>query len=63
MTNAFLHWQNFALNSSVVDQNIGFGVRLDGNDFGIGGVYFGSIDTFNSKVLILVCNLSQRTAC
>ncbi|KAL9098310.1 MAG: hypothetical protein Q9187_009682 [Circinaria calcarea] len=50
MTNTFLHWQNFALNSSVVDQDIGFGVHLDGNDFSISGVYFGSIDTFNSMI-------------
>ncbi|MCJ1477586.1 hypothetical protein MMC13_006259 [Lambiella insularis] len=50
MTNTFLHWQDFALNSSVIDENIGFGVHMDGNDFSISGIYFGSIETFNNVI-------------
>ena len=59
MTNTFLHWQDFALNSTVVDPNIGFGVHIDGSDFSISGVYFGSLDIFNSVVcgVPLACSL------
>ena len=50
MTKTILHWQDFALNSTVVDQDIGFGVHIDGSDFSISGIYFGSLDTFNNVV-------------
>ncbi|MCJ1322696.1 hypothetical protein MMC15_008045 [Xylographa vitiligo] len=50
MTNTILHWQDFALNSTVVDQDIGFGVHIDGSDFSISGIYFGSLDTFNNVI-------------
>ncbi|MCJ1398395.1 hypothetical protein MMC11_001593 [Xylographa trunciseda] len=51
MTSTILHWQDFALNSTVVDQNIGFGVHIDGSDFSISGIYFGSIDDFNNLIV------------
>ncbi|MCJ1295427.1 hypothetical protein MMC34_006990 [Xylographa carneopallida] len=50
MTNTILHWQDFALNSTVVDRDIGFGVHMDGSDFSISGIYFGSLDTFNNVI-------------
>ncbi|MCJ1439512.1 hypothetical protein MMC27_008906 [Xylographa pallens] len=50
MTDTILHWQDFALNSTVVDQDIGFGVHIDGSDFSISGIYFGSLDTFNNVI-------------
>ena len=49
-TNAFLHLQSFALNSSVVDRNLGLGLYFDGSGFSISGTYFGSLDNFNNKI-------------
>lgn len=49
-TNAFLHLQSFALNSSVIDRNLGLGLYFDGSGFSISGTYFGSLTTFNSKI-------------
>lgn len=49
-TNAFLHIQDFARNSSVIDRKIGMGISLDGQTFSVHGTYFGSLDTFNNKV-------------
>ena len=49
-TSAFLHIQDFARNSAVIDRKIGFGIYMDGSLFRIGGTYFGSLDTFNNKV-------------
>ena len=49
--NAFLHIQAFAMNASVVDKNIGFGIYMDGDgSFSIGGTYFGTLNTFNTKI-------------
>ena len=49
------HIQAFAQNGSIVNRNLGFGVRFDGNSstglaFSVFGTYFGSIDTFNSTI-------------
>ena len=49
-TAAFTHIQAFALNASVVDRKLGFGVYLDGSGFSISGTYIGDLDTFNSKI-------------
>ena len=46
----FEHIQAFALNASVVDRNLGMGVYMDGSGFSISGTYFGSLDTFDSKI-------------
>ena len=46
----FQHIQDFALNASVVDRNLGLGVYLDGNTFYISGTYFGDLATFNDKI-------------
>ena len=46
----FQHIQTFALNSSVVDRNLGLGVYLDGSTFSVSGTYFGSLSDFQSKI-------------
>ena len=48
MTEAFLHIQAFALNSSIIDGKIGFGVHLDGSAFTISGTYLGDLTTFQN---------------
>jgi hypothetical protein len=48
--NAFLHIQKFALNSTVIDRKIGFGMYLDGRVFRVYGTYFGTLANFNDKV-------------
>ena len=48
MTEAFLHIQAFALNSSIIDGKIGFGVHLDGSTFTISGTYLGDLTTFQT---------------
>lgn len=49
-TSIFLHIQDFARNAAVIDRNIGFGMYMDGQSFGVSGTYYGSITTFNNKV-------------
>jgi hypothetical protein len=46
----FLHLQDFALNTSVVDRNIGFGVYMTGSAFSISGTFFGTLDNFTSTI-------------
>ncbi|KAL9098509.1 MAG: hypothetical protein Q9163_005842 [Psora crenata] len=46
----FQHVQNFALNSSVIDRNLGMGIYLDGTGFSISGTYFGDLDTFTGTL-------------
>ncbi|MCJ1245196.1 hypothetical protein MMC30_002397 [Trapelia coarctata] len=50
LTNAFLHIQDFALNASVIDRNIGFGVHLDGQTFSVSGTYIGTLNHFTSVI-------------
>ncbi|KAK0710273.1 hypothetical protein B0T26DRAFT_755358 [Lasiosphaeria miniovina] len=49
---AFKGVQNFALNGSVVDGKLGFGVTIGGNgaSFSVHGTYFGPVATFNATV-------------
>ena len=47
---AVFHIQNFALNASVIDSNIGFGISLSGSNLTISGTYFGSEATFVNEV-------------
>jgi hypothetical protein len=50
-TNTFLHLQDVAMNASVTDSKLSFGVYLDnGGSYSLSGAYFGSVDEFNSKV-------------
>lgn len=49
-TNIFLHLQDFARNASIVDRNISLRVNLNGRQFIIQGMYFGQLETFNTKV-------------
>ncbi|KAF2810577.1 FAD-binding domain-containing protein [Mytilinidion resinicola] len=49
-TDTFLHLQDFATNSSVIDARIGFGVYLDGSGFSLTGTFIGSIDEYNDKI-------------
>ena len=49
-TAAFTHIQNFALNASVVDGKLGFGVHLDGQSFSISGTYLGDLETFTNAI-------------
>ena len=49
-TEAFLHIQSFALNSSIIDGKIGFGVRLDGSTFSISGTYLGDLSTWQNTL-------------
>ncbi|KAI9715152.1 MAG: hypothetical protein M1812_006131 [Candelaria pacifica] len=49
-TNSFLALQTFALDASIVDRKLSFGVYLDGSSFNIGGMYFGTLDNFNNKI-------------
>lgn len=50
-TKTFLHVQDVATNSSVVDNRISFGVYLDGyKGYSLSGAFFGSVDEFNSKI-------------
>lgn len=50
MADAFLHIQDFALNASVIDADLGFGIHVDGKSFSIGGTYIGSQDHFTNVV-------------
>lgn len=50
LANAFLHVQDFAQNASVIDEDVGFGVYLDGQTFSISGTYIGNLNHFTSVV-------------
>lgn len=50
LTSTLSHVQTFAQNASVVDRKLGLGMYFDGSGFSISGTYFGSLDTFNSKI-------------
>ena len=50
-TNIFLHVQNFARNTTIIDRDIGFSIYLDAESFVITGTYFGSLGNFNNKVI------------
>lgn len=50
MTEAFLHIQSFALNSSIIDGKIGFSVHLDGSTFTISGTYLGDLSTWENTL-------------
>ena len=50
MTEAFLHIQSFALNSSIIDGKIGFGVHLDGSSFSVSGTYLGDLPTWQNTL-------------
>ena len=49
-TAVFTHIQAFALNASVVDRKLGFGIYLDGSGFSISGTYIGDLSTFTDKI-------------
>ncbi len=46
----FQHIQTFALNTSVIDGKLAFGVHLDGSSFGISGTYLGDEAVFNETI-------------
>ena len=45
----FLHIQDFARNSSVVDHKLTFGMYMDAGSFSLSGQYFGSLSDFTNK--------------
>ncbi|KAL8752944.1 MAG: hypothetical protein Q9184_005569, partial [Pyrenodesmia sp. 2 TL-2023] len=47
---SFAHIQSFALNASVIDDRIGFGVTPSPSNFHISGTYHGDEATFKSKI-------------
>ncbi|KAI9680572.1 MAG: hypothetical protein M1817_004012 [Caeruleum heppii] len=50
---AFLHLQDFGLNSSAIDRRLSFGITSDGPNgpsFRIGGTFFGGLDEFNNRI-------------
>jgi hypothetical protein len=49
-TSTFMHVQDFAVNASVVDNRISFGIYLDGTAYNLGGTFFGSVEEFNEKI-------------
>ena len=49
-TEAFTHIQNFALNASVVDRKLGFGVHVDGSSFSVSGTYIGDLAVFTDTI-------------
>ena len=49
-TNTFLHLQDFARNAAIVDRKISFRVYLNAQQFKLQRMYFGSLETFNTKV-------------
>jgi hypothetical protein len=50
-TNTFMHIQDVAQNESVVDDRISFGIYMDqGGTFSLSGVFFGSVDEFNTNI-------------
>ena len=48
MTEASFHIQAFALNSSIIDGKIGFGVHLDGSSFTISVTYLGDLTNWEN---------------
>ena len=46
----FRHIQDFALNASLIDGNLGLGIYLDGSGFSLSGTYFGSPSTFDEQL-------------
>lgn len=50
-TAVFQHIQSFALNASVVDGKLAFGVHLDGSSFSISGTYLGDEAYFNNTIV------------
>lgn len=58
-TSSFLHLQDFATNSSLIDRRLTFGVYIsydakNGWTFNISGMFFGDVETFNSTVSSLI---------
>ena len=50
-TKTFLHLQDFATNSTVVDHRISFGIYLDGSgSYSLSGAFFGTPEEFNSTI-------------
>ena len=50
-TNSFLHIQDFATNSSVVDDRISLGIYMDNyGTYSLSGAFFGSVADFNAKI-------------
>ncbi|ORY17984.1 hypothetical protein BCR34DRAFT_621631 [Clohesyomyces aquaticus] len=49
-TNSFLHLQDFAKNSSVIDNRISFGIYMDGSSYSVSGAFFGTVSEFNTKI-------------
>ena len=47
---AFDHIQSYALNTSLVDRNLGLGIFFDGTVFTLSGTYFGDLGTFNKRL-------------
>ncbi|KAL9632237.1 MAG: hypothetical protein Q9164_005440 [Protoblastenia rupestris] len=52
----FQHIQSFALNTSLIDRNLGLGVYLDGGNFYISGTYFGPLSTFTETLAPALLN-------
>ncbi|KAF2204350.1 FAD-binding domain-containing protein [Delitschia confertaspora ATCC 74209] len=46
----FRHIQDFATNSSVIDERITFGLYIDGSTYRLTGSTFGPLDEFNEKI-------------
>jgi hypothetical protein len=47
----FLRIQEIALNSSIIDNRISFGIYLDGyGTYSLSGAFFGTVDEFNTKI-------------
>ncbi|KAL9052282.1 MAG: hypothetical protein Q9162_005484 [Coniocarpon cinnabarinum] len=44
------HLQDFALNASVIDSRIGFGVYIDPSSFSLSGLFFGSEEEYAGKI-------------
>ena len=49
-TTTFQQIQSFALNDSIIDGKLAFGVHLDGQSFSITGTYLGDETTFNEII-------------
>lgn len=48
--NHFEHFQEFAQNSSVVDDRISFGINSNSSRFNLGGTFMGSVEEFQTKI-------------
>ncbi|KAF2097748.1 FAD-binding domain-containing protein [Rhizodiscina lignyota] len=63
-TSAFIHLQDFARNSSVVDENLSFGTYVDRGVFLVRGIYTGTLASFDPIVTEMLRGLpspSQNT--